>query len=106
MNLVDKENVTFLQVREQGSDVAGLLNGWPSGRAEFCPHFIRNDVCERRFAQSRWTSQQHMVQCFATADGGLHIDAQVFLYLPLADVFVNTGGPQREIKLTLFFTRC
>jgi hypothetical protein len=46
-----------------------------------------------------------VVQRFTTITRGLHVDAQVFLDLPLADVFVDTSRAQLQIELPIFVTR-
>src|ERR1700741_3722919 len=101
MDLVDKKHVAFLKVGEQGSDVARFLNRRTSGRLQFRTHLIRADVGERGLAQAWWTSEQHVVERFATVARGFHIDTKILLDLPLADVFVDASWAQRQIELTI-----
>src|SRR5262249_14735208 len=102
MNLINEEHVAFLKISEQRGDVSGLFDGWSGGRLEFRTHLVGDDVGERGLSQSWWTSQQHVIECFATCARGFHVNAQVLFDLPLADVVVDAGGTQREIELTVF----
>src|ERR1041384_7672190 len=101
MNLVDEEHVAFLKVGQQGSDIAGLLNRWTGSRSQLRAHLVRDDVCECRLAQTRWTSEQHVVECFATIARGLHVDTKILLALALADVFMDASWAQRQIELAI-----
>ena len=101
MDLVDEKHVAFLKVGQQGSDVARFLDRRTGGRSQFRAHLIRDDVCERGLAQAWWTSEQHVVQGFATIARGLHVDTKILLDLPLSDVVLDTSWAQRQIELTI-----
>ncbi len=66
MNLVDEEHVAFLKVGQQGGDVAGFLDRRAGSGFEFGAHLVGDDVGESGFAETRWPSQQHVIERFAT----------------------------------------
>src|SRR5687768_4221151 len=57
MDLVDEEDVAFLKVGKQSRDVAGFFDCRAGGRFQFRAHLVGDDVCERGFAEARWSSQ-------------------------------------------------
>ena len=95
MDLVDEKHVAFLQIGQQRGDVAGFLDCRTGSRTQLGAHFVRDDVGERRFAESWRAGQQNMVERFATSESGFHVNAQVLLDLTLADVFLDSSRAQR-----------
>jgi hypothetical protein len=95
VNLVNEKHVAFLQVCQQGGDVARFLDGGTGSRFQLGAHFVCDDVCERRLAQSRGTGEQHVVQRFATSARSFHVHAQVLFNLALPDVLVDAIRAQR-----------
>src|ERR1041385_2381109 len=102
MNLVDEEHVTFLKVGQQRCDVAGFLDRRTGRGFQLGAHFVRDDVGERRLTQTWWSSEQHVIECFAASARGFHVNAQVLFYLTLSDVLFDASGAQRQIELTIF----
>ena len=47
VDLVDKEDVALLQVRQQGGQVAGLLDGGAGRDANLYAHLLRHDAGQR-----------------------------------------------------------
>src|SRR6266511_5934866 len=100
MDLVDEKNITFLQICEKRGYIASLLDRWTGSGPEFGPHFVGYYMSERGFSQTRWTSQEYVIESLAPPKGGLHVYSQVFFYLALADVFGNACRAQRKFKQT------
>ena len=65
MDLVDKEDVALLQVRQQGGQVAGLLDGGAGRDANLYAHLLRHDAGQRGFAQARRAVEQDVVHRLA-----------------------------------------
>src|SRR5688500_9819564 len=97
MELVDEEQVAFLSAGKQGRNVAGSFGRRTGRRVQIRAHRGGDDVCESGFAEAWWSSQQHVIERFATVSRRLHVDAQVFFDLPLPDVLLDTRRTQRHI---------
>ena len=89
MDLIDEQDVVFIEVGEQGGQVAGLFDGGAAGDPDIDPHFRRNDLREGGFAQAGGAVQQDVVQRLPTQARGLHKYRQVFLDLLLPDIFLQ-----------------
>ena len=98
MNLVDEKHVALLQVGQLADQVAGNLDR--RGRrsnASTAPISLRDDVCERGFAKSGRAGEQNVIERFLAIQRCFHIDAKVFLHLPLADVVRELGWDEQSI---------
>src|SRR6185312_4166535 len=97
MDLVDKQEVARLEVREQGGEVAGALDDRAGRGAEPDPELARDDLRERRLAEPGRTEKQHVVQRFPAPLRRLDKDAEVIAELPLADELVEAERPDRGL---------
>ena len=95
MDLVHKQDVPLVEVRQQRRQIAGLFNGRAGGDADVDPHLLSDDARQRRLAQSRRAVEQNVVQRFLPLPGGLNEDAQILLGLFLTDVLRQGLGSQR-----------
>src|SRR5690606_27254029 len=66
-----------------------VLDGGAARDGELRPHLPSEDVGERGLAEPRRTRQKDVIERLAAVAGGLHVDAQVFLVLALADEVVE-----------------
>src|SRR2546423_6829230 len=103
MNLVNEEHVTFLKIRENGREVAALLNYRPCGRTKLRAHLVRNDVRQSGLSQPRRPRQQNVIQRLAPAKRCLDEDAKIVRRTALAYVFGQTSRAQRLFKFSLVF---
>jgi hypothetical protein len=60
VQLIDKENVTILQIRQQGGEIAGPRENGPRRHAKSRAHLTRHDAGERGLPQS-WRSREEQV---------------------------------------------
>ena len=99
MDLVDKQHVALVEIRQQGCQIAGLLDRGSAGDADIHAQLVGDDTGERRLAQSGRSVEQHVVKGFVADLCRLNIDAQVFLCLFLSDIFVQILWAQRILSL-------
>ena len=71
MDLVDEQNVAFLEVGQQTGEVGGFLDGGSTGCLEGRTHRLGENVGEGGFAETGWTAQQDMVESLAALPGRL-----------------------------------
>ena len=70
---------------------------WTDGGA----HLVRDDVRERRLAETGRTEDQDVVERFAARAGRANEDVELLLDRPLADVLVEPHRSQRPIERTI-----
>ena len=81
MDLIDKEDVMFFQIGQNGRQIPPLLNGRPRGGAEIHIQLIGDDVGKRGFSQSRGAEKQDMIEGFAPLFSRFHRDLDAVLDL-------------------------
>src|SRR3546814_2984049 len=86
MDLVDEQHVVRLQVGQQRGQVAGLLDHRPGSDAQADAQFVGDDVAERGLAQPGRAEDQHVVERFTAAFGGLDVDRKLLAHRLLAEV--------------------
>lgn len=102
MDFINEKHIPGVQVAENGSQVAGPLNGRTAGDADVLSHFRRHDAGEGGFSQAGRAVQQHMVQRVVTGKGGLDIDVQAAFYCLLAYVVPERVGAERLFHRAVF----
>ena len=103
VDLVDKQHVMRLEVRQQRSEVTGLFKHGAGGLAQVGFHFIGNDVGKRCLAKARRAEDQHMIQRFRTLARSADEDLHLVTHGRLADVLAETAradGPVNGSILT------
>ena len=98
MDLVDEEDVVVLEVGEHRREVAWLFQHRSRRLPQVDAQFARDDVRQRRLAESRRPEQQHVIERLAPVARGLDEDAQLVADLLLPDVFVEDLRPQRTLE--------
>ena len=71
MDFVDEQDVSRLQIGQDGSQVPGALDNRAGGGAEPHAEFAGDDLGEGRFAKARRAMQEHVVERFGPAFGSL-----------------------------------
>jgi hypothetical protein len=98
VDLVDEQKFPFIQVGEDGGQVALLFQGGGLDHLAGCPHLVGQDVGQGGLAQARGTEQEDVVQHFPSALGGAQGDLQPGLDLLLADILRKALGPQGVLE--------
>ena len=99
MDLVDEEDIAFLEVCEDGGEVAGPLDSGAAGGADGGAHLRREDVRERRLAQPRRTVEEVMVERLAALLRRLDGDGEDVLHALLAGEVAEPLRSQRLLRL-------
>ena len=102
MDLVDEEDVAWLQVGQQCGEVAAALDHRARAPAEAHAHFAGDDLRERRLAEARQVRQQHVVEGLAPSPSSVDEDPEIVAQLALADKFGECLRPQRSLDRILF----
>ena len=76
MDLVHKEDVPLVEVRQQRRQIPGLLDGRARGDADARPHLLGDDPGQRGLAQAGRAVEQHVVQGLAPGPRSVDIDFQ------------------------------
>ena len=97
VDLVDEQHVVRLEVGEQRREIAGALEHRTGGLAQVDAELVRDDVRQRRLAESRRAEQQHVVERFLALARRLDEDRQLAADLLLPDVFVEQPRAQRAL---------
>ena len=103
VDLVDEQDVAFLQRRQDARQIAFALQRRPGRHAHLGSHFIRQQIRERRLPQTRRTRQKDMVERVAAAPGRLHVHRQVVDDFSLPDELVETPRAKRGVLVAIAF---
>ena len=94
VDLVHKKDIPLVEVREQGREIPGLLNGGTGGDTDARPHLLGNDPGQGRLSKTGGPVEQDVIQGFVPALGGLDEDGELLPGPLLADVLREGLGPQ------------
>ena len=97
VDLVHEQDVAGLEVRQDAGQVARARDHRPRGQAQARAHLPRDDVRERRLAETRRPRQQNVVEGLAAALRGGEKDREVLADLRLPDVFAEVLRPQLRL---------
>ncbi len=97
MNLVDEKDIMLPQIRQQRDKIPLPLESGAGGHPDLHPHFIGDDLGQRRFAEARRTVKQGVVERLSAPAGGLKKNRKVFLGLLLPDVFIQGLWAERKL---------
>jgi len=89
MDLVDEEDVTRLEVCENGRKVTLALDGGTRGGMELGSHLVCHDARERGLAQARRTREDDVVKRLVTVFCSLNENTEVLAYAHLTEIFVE-----------------
>ena len=102
MNLVDEEHLAVAEIRENGGQIARLLQHRPRGGANRRAQLVGDHVGERGLAETRRAVQQHVIERFAALTRRRDRHLQVLANAILPDVVVNRARPQAGFVLRVF----
>ena len=96
MDLINEQDITLLQIGQQGGKIAGLFDGRAGGNADLHTHLLRHNAGQRCFAKARRAVQQNMVHRFPALLGGAQVNAQIVFGLFLTDIIIQRFGAQAD----------
>ena len=94
MDLVDEQDVTFVECGQDRGEVPCALDGRAARVPDVDPELARDDRGQRRLAEAGWAVKQDVVRGLSPAPGRGEQHRQVGLDVALADVFVEAARPQ------------
>ena len=97
VDLVNKKDIALLQIREQGGQVAGLLDGGAGGDADLHTHLLRHNTGQRGFAQARRAVEQDVIHRLAALLRRPQVDLQVALGLLLTYIVIQRFRAQADL---------
>ena len=97
MDLVDEQDVAGAQIGERADQVARLLQRRPRARADVDAELARDQLGERRLAESRRAEEERVVERLAPGERRVDVDAEALLDLLLADELREPLRPQRQL---------
>ena len=96
--LVDEQHVAFLEVREDGGQVARALDGGAARGADAGAQLVGHHGGERGLAQARGAREQDVVDHVAARPRRLDEDGERFLHLRLAQVVAQSLRAQAAVE--------
>ena len=102
MDLVDEQHVAGFEVRDDGREIARLLERRAGGRAQARVHFVGDDVRERGLAEAGRAEEQHVIERLAPFARRGQRDLEILFDLVLADVLAQEPRAERELGLEVF----
>jgi len=97
VDLVDEEDLSALEVGQDGGQVARPLEDGTGGRTDRDLELVGDDVRERRLAEAGRPVKQDVVEDVAPRPRGGNLHAQVLADRFLADVLVERARPERRL---------
>ena len=82
MDLVDEQNVARLEIGQERGEIAGALDDRAGGGAELDAQLARDDLRQRRLAETGRAREQHVIERLAALLGRRDEDAQIVAHLP------------------------
>ena len=97
VDLVDEENVTFLQFREDGREVPGAFEGRTAGDMESHTHLGGHDARHCCLAEPGRTGEENVIGSLTALLCGTEHDVEVLLQFPLADELVECARTETDL---------
>jgi hypothetical protein len=99
MDLVDEQDVSGLEVREDRDEVAGPLEGRARRHADLGAHLGGDDMRQARLAEPRRTGEQQVRTLLAPLLRGTENYREVLLDVGLSDELIERSRTQGAIEL-------
>ena len=102
MNFVDEQDVVRLQIGQNRRQIPRPLQHRAGGLPQIHAQFMRDDMRQGGFAQSRRAKQQHVIKGFTASSCRFDKDFQLTADFLLADVisqFLRTQRPLQRLFL-------
>ena len=101
VDLVDEQHLAGHQARQQGGQIAGVLDGGAARHAQRPVALVGDDHRERRLAESRRTGEQDVVGRAVLHRGRVEQQLQLPAHLHLADELRERARSQRTLEREL-----
>src|SRR5690606_15637134 len=101
VDLVDEEDVAFVEVRQDAGDARGLVERGPARGLDGGAHLLGDDVGEGGLAEAGRAGEHDVVERLAALEGGGEEDAEVVLDLLLPDELVERLGAELLLEVLL-----
>ena len=101
MNFVNEQNIARREIRQQRGQISGLFDCRAGGHADARAHFVGNDACKRRLAETRRAVEQDMVKRLIAPPGSLNINGKVALGLFLSGIVGQQLRAQADLAVVL-----
>ncbi len=98
VDFVEEEDLLFLDVGEDGRQIAGDDEAGAAGLLEGSAHFVGDDGGEGGFAEAGRAEEEDVVEGFAAGFGGFEGDGELLLGLGLADEFRKFLRAELELE--------
>ena len=98
VDFVNEKDVAFLQAGEKPREVAGLFDDRAGSRFDIGTYVVRDDIRERRLAESGRAAEEDVGQRFVAGFGGLRHDLEAFLDAILPGEIFKALWPQRCLE--------
>ena len=105
VNLIEEKNLFFLERSQNRGEIALAFQQRPRAGLDRNIQFIRDNLRERGFAQSRRAIQKHVVQRFAPAARRVDRNLNIFFDAFLSDVFVEAFRAHAHVNARVFLKR-
>ena len=99
VDLVHEQDVTLLEIGEDGREVARALDGRARRGVQARTHLVGDDACERGLAKTRGAREDHMVKRLVAVARGLDEHTEVLTHALLAAIVVERLGAQRALDV-------
>ena len=106
VDFVDKEHVVFVEIGQNGGEVARAVDGgaarYLDGRAEL----VGDNVRERGFAQAGGAVQKHVVERVPPHFARLYVDREIILDLLLSYIPLHVFGAEHVFYFVILELLC
>jgi hypothetical protein len=103
VDLVDKKDIAFFQIGEDGSQIAGTLDGRAGGGLDPGVELMGDDMGEGGLTESRRAVKEAMIERLTALAGSIDEYLEVLLDARLPDILGKGLGPHPLLKAYLFF---
>ena len=101
MDLINEEDIAFLQRGEDGCQIARVLNRRSRRQAQRTAHLVGNDHRQGGLAQSGRTRQKDVIGNFSPPDGGLEHQRELLAHHLLTNEVFKVARAQRSLGRAL-----
>jgi len=101
MDLIDKEDITFTEIRERADEVTRLFERRAGSRSDIHAELSRDQLGQGRLAEAWWAEEECVVEGLASGQSCIYVDAERFLHPILPDELGQSLRAERELDYAL-----
>src|SRR3990172_13252307 len=98
MNFVDEEDVTRLQIRQEGDQVAGFFDERASAGLDMDAELVGDHVGESRLAETGRSIEEKVIHGLSALASGLNGNLKLSSDFLLTDIFREAPGAEAGIE--------